>query len=252
MISTTTSSCSAKSMEDVWKDICLASLSRNASDNTTTSTHHPTAAAFRGITFQDFLASTSTTSSNIDPPPPAAASTVLRLNCGTRSDLKQHLLETTSATITGPDLLKPNPITRPTSTSVTTTTTRPNSLNNPSSVFPSCCKKRALDDHDQNREDHHNSTNGRHKRMMKNRESAARSRARKQEPFCPSISLLIVCSYTTTFVLFAAGGKCQAQETAASKVDDQFILLGSLYPCSAAASKKANPVQNFNSSILIS
>nr|XP_028949121.1 protein FD-like [Malus domestica] len=180
MISTTTSSCSTKSMEDVWKDISLASLSRNASDNTTTSTHHPTAAAFRGITFQDFLASTSTTSSNIDPPPPAAASTVLRLNCGTRSDLKQHLLETTSATITGPALLKPNPITRPTSTSVTTTTTRPNSLNNPSSVFPSCCKKRALDDHDQNREDHHNSTNGRHKRMMKNRESAARSRARKQ------------------------------------------------------------------------
>ncbi|KAM1387838.1 hypothetical protein ACFX2I_016032 [Malus domestica] len=189
MISTTTSSCSTKSMEDVWKDISLASLSRNASDNTTTSTHHPTAAAFRGVTFQDFLPSTSTTSSNIDPPPPAAASTVLRLNCGTRSDLKQHLLETT--TITGPALLKLNPITRPTSTSVTTTTTRPNSLNNPSSVFPSCCKKRALDDHDQNREDHHNSTNGRHKRMMKNRESAARSRARKQEPFCPSISLLI-------------------------------------------------------------
>ncbi|XP_048439978.1 bZIP transcription factor 27-like isoform X3 [Pyrus x bretschneideri] len=143
MISTTTSSCSTKSMEDVWKDISLASLSRNASDNTTTSTHHPTAAAFRGIMFQDFLASTSTTSSNIDPPPPAAATTVLRLNCGTRSDLQQHLLETT--------------------------------------IFPSCCKKRALDDHDQNREDHHNSTNGgRHKRMMKNRESAARSRARKQ------------------------------------------------------------------------
>ncbi|XP_048439897.1 bZIP transcription factor 27-like isoform X1 [Pyrus x bretschneideri] len=180
MISTTTSSCSTKSMEDVWKDISLASLSRNASDNTTTSTHHPTAAAFRGIMFQDFLASTSTTSSNIDPPPPAAATTVLRLNCGTRSDLQQHLLETTSTTITGPPLLKPNSITGPTSTSVTTTT-RPNSLNNPSSVFPSCCKKRALDDHDQNREDHHNSTNGgRHKRMMKNRESAARSRARKQ------------------------------------------------------------------------
>ncbi|KAM1133099.1 hypothetical protein ACFX15_041663 [Malus domestica] len=167
MVPTTSSSCSRRSMEDVWTDISLSYLSHNSCNTTTTAADDPAAAAFQGIIFQDFLACTSTISSNIDPPQPAAASTVLSLNSGTRSDLEQHLLETTRTTITDP-------------------------------LFP-CYKKRALDDHDQNHHDHHNSTNGgRHKRMIKNRESAARSIARKQEPFCPCISLPIMCSYIST------------------------------------------------------
>ncbi|KAM1329635.1 hypothetical protein EV1_042014 [Malus domestica] len=174
MVPTTSSSCSRRSMEDVWTDISLSYLSHNSCNTTTTAADDPAAAAFQGIIFQDFLACTSTISSNIDPPQPAAASTVLSLNSGTRSDLEQHLLETTRTTITDPRPLKPNP-----------------KLNPPELV--------ALDDHDQNHHDHHNSTNGgRHKRMIKNRESAARSIARKQEPFCPCISLPIMCSYIST------------------------------------------------------
>ncbi|TQE07558.1 hypothetical protein C1H46_006878 [Malus baccata] len=109
MVPTTSSSCSRRSMEDVWTDISLSYLSHNSCNTTTTAADDPAAAAFRGIIFQDFLACTSTISSNIEPKQPAAASTVLSLNSGTRSDLEQRLLETTRTTITDPRPLKPNP-----------------------------------------------------------------------------------------------------------------------------------------------
>jgi len=52
-----------------------------------------------------------------------------------------------------------------------------------SSLFPSICRKRPQENDDVSGGDR------RHERMIKNRESAARSRARKQESFSPSKKL---------------------------------------------------------------
>jgi hypothetical protein len=165
-------------MEEVWKDISLASL-RDNSNNTLSSSiatnHRP--AGFCGMIFQDFLPRSSNkvlptvemaTFLGSPAPPPATS-----LSLNSASDFAY--LESRTPIKQNPQL--------PSHASVVTT---PNyfvsSLNSPvgvlgsSSLFPSCCKKRVQEYGD-------DSSDRRHKRMIKNRESAARSRARKQEPF---------------------------------------------------------------------
>lgn len=176
-------------MEDVWKDISLASLS-HAND------HHghcppAAAAAFRGMIFQDFFATCASSNKDMGRPPPqptiAAPATVLSLN----SDI-QLLPESTTSTAPAPLLKHPvNPQLLQTSHAATPSFHFLNSSScsdalDSSSLFhvPSYYNKRKRPiDHHHHRSNDENSRDRRHKRMIKNRESAARSRARKQEPF---------------------------------------------------------------------
>ncbi|KAJ9165935.1 hypothetical protein P3X46_020746 [Hevea brasiliensis] len=163
-----------KSMEDVWKDINLTCLQECPASHTN---HHPAFPA--GVILQDFLVRPF----NKDPPTHSSGSrvtdfldslaprpaTTLRLNSG--SDLE--ILESNSVP------RRPNNPQLHSHASVDTSSFG-SSLFSPfgalgsSSVIPSICKKRL-------QENHGNSSDRRHKRMIKNRESAARSRARKQE-----------------------------------------------------------------------
>ncbi|KAL2457640.1 basic region/leucine zipper motif 27 [Forsythia ovata] len=135
-------------MEEVWKDINLSSL-RSTEDTHKTS--------FRGAIFQDFLARpydkhppTSTVSSSFGSPPPPPPAIVLNLN-------------------SSPDQLNffGNSNSLQQSSGLT-------SLSSQGFLGASQVNKRFPDSDNNSRE-------RRHKRMMKNRESAARSRARKQE-----------------------------------------------------------------------
>ncbi|XP_010266851.1 PREDICTED: protein FD-like isoform X2 [Nelumbo nucifera] len=178
-----------KTMEQVWKDINLASTSLSdhhatrepllPKSTTTTSS----ATAFRGVILQDFLARpfskdppTSsvisvdpTTASDVAvfgspaPPPP----TVLSLNSGPEF----HYLENTTDPLRSQSqLYTPGNSATPFFLSSLNTPFDPFA---PSSAFSSFCKKRVPESDD-------SSGDRRHKRMIKNRESAARSRARKQ------------------------------------------------------------------------
>ncbi|XP_059461195.1 protein FD-like isoform X2 [Corylus avellana] len=164
-------------MEEVWKDISLASL-RDNSNNTLSSSiaatnDHPS--GFCGMIFQDFLprstnkvlpTSVETSTFLGSPAPPPAT----RLSLNSASNFAY--LESHTPIKQNPQL--------PSHASVFTT---PNyfvsSSNSPvgalgsSSLFPSYCKKRVQEYGD-------DFSDRRHKRMIKNRESAARSRARKQ------------------------------------------------------------------------
>ncbi|XP_008221223.1 PREDICTED: protein FD [Prunus mume] len=184
---TTTSPRSLKSMEDVWKDISLASLS-HAND---LHGHCPpaAAAAFRGMIFQDFFATCASSNKDRGRPPPqptiAAPATVLSLN----SDI-QLLPESTTSTAPAPLLKHPvNPQLLRTSHAATPSFHFLNSSScsdalDSSSLFhvPSYYNKRRrpIDHHHHHQSNDQNSRDRRHKRMIKNRESAARSRARKQ------------------------------------------------------------------------
>ncbi|OMO75491.1 hypothetical protein COLO4_26108 [Corchorus olitorius] len=156
-------------MEEVWKDITLTSLNDH-SGATVISNPNSNHSAFPSMIFQDFLArplnkepprrnstvvsiaEETNIFSSLEPTP----GTILSLNSG--SDFQY--LETT----TDVDPLRPNP-------AVMNGHGAP-SFGSPT-AFPSFCKRRAQENND-------NSGDRRHKRMMKNRESAARSRARKQ------------------------------------------------------------------------
>lgn len=197
-------------MEDVWKDISLASLCHDHhvpgsdSSRSTAITHPP--AAFRGMIFQDLLATTTTTTSNKDNDPPPQptiapvrpASTVLSLNSGARYLQHQLIESTTNASPSAPPM-KPNPqiqlqISDHHATSFLKASSCSDALDS-SLGFPRPSHKkraRALD-HDQN-DVYNSSGDRRHKRMMKNRESASRSRAGKQETFC-----LISCDLVHPF-----------------------------------------------------
>ncbi|KAJ8772534.1 hypothetical protein K2173_027711 [Erythroxylum novogranatense] len=170
---------SRKSMEEVWKEINLASLQ----DHTNYSarrihTHHSSSP---GTVLQDFLARpfnkdqsslvpSAEPSSNRGPdffksletPYPA---TVLSLNSGAHLDY----LKSSTRTTVNPRLLGLVERSTPSFDS---------SLDSPVQgldglPFSFSCKKRSSENDD-------NSGDRRHKRMIKNRESAARSRARKQ------------------------------------------------------------------------
>ncbi|XWS25938.1 hypothetical protein CRYUN_Cryun27aG0110200 [Craigia yunnanensis] len=168
-------------MEEVWKDINLASLNDHpAGTIISTTTNNPT---FRSMILQDFLArplnkeppirssgvssdtslSEETTLFSSLAPTPGA---ILSLNYG--SDFQY---------IESGDPVKPNP---EVNARIDVATPSFGSSHNStfhvfgsSAVSPSFCKNRA-------QENNENSNDRRHKRMMKNRESAARSRARKQ------------------------------------------------------------------------
>ncbi|XP_031117467.1 bZIP transcription factor 27-like [Ipomoea triloba] len=133
---------SNKTMEEVWKDINLSSL------------HHHSSGGGGGINFQDFLARPFAK----DQPPPSAAAahtpdTVLNLN-SVVPDL--HFLQPPRAgSVSGFEALA--------SASA--------GLNIANGLAARNCRFVNSDD---------NSGDRRHKRMIKNRESAARSRARKQ------------------------------------------------------------------------
>ena len=182
-----------KCMEEVWKDIGLSSLHNHPNNNNKSLSYSTTTTtSYRGMILQDFLAQPL----NRDPPTRAPSSlpndpssaqktiflaslaphpaTILSLNSG--SDFS--FLETCTVPI------RPNPqFQSHTSTTVTATTpsfvsslmSSPFDVLASSSVFPSYCNKRAQVNDD-------SPSDRRHKRMIKNRESAARSRARKQEP----------------------------------------------------------------------
>ncbi|KAG6776608.1 hypothetical protein NC652_014929 [Populus alba x Populus x berolinensis] len=183
------------SMEEVWDDINLASLHDHSNTNTSSNTNRH---SFNGMVFQDFLArpsnkDTSTRAASKEPssgggnsflknplgPPPA---TMLSLNSG--SD-RFHYLES-SNTVS----VRPNPQMH--SHANGGAISFDSSLDSPfdalgsSSVLLSICKKRPQENGDVSGGDR------RHKRMIKNRESAARSRARKQESGSPFENLFIV------------------------------------------------------------
>ncbi|KAF5462155.1 hypothetical protein F2P56_018185 [Juglans regia] len=178
-------------MEDVWKDISLASL-HDPSYNTTlsstvtntTTTHKP---AFCGMILQDFLArplgkdrptrfasssgtgdghssALETTLLGSPAPPPA---TILSLKSGSDFAYLQS-----SCTPIGPNprLQRHVSFTTP---SFVSSFNSVFDVSGSSLVLPSCCKRRAQENDD-------NPGDRRNKRMIKNRESAARSRARKQ------------------------------------------------------------------------
>ncbi|KAJ6399646.1 hypothetical protein OIU77_020241 [Salix suchowensis] len=187
-------SMSGASMEEVWDDINLASLHDQSRTKTSSNTNHH---SFNGMIFQDFLArpsnkDASTRAASKEPssggvnsflksslrPPPA---TILSLNSG--PDHFQYLENRNTVPV------KPNPEMH--SHTDGGTISFDSSLDSPldalgsSSLFLSVCKKRPHENGGVSGGDR------RHKRMIKNRESAARSRARKQESADPFAKLLL-------------------------------------------------------------
>nr|XP_024924135.2 bZIP transcription factor 27-like [Ziziphus jujuba var. spinosa]XP_048332232.1 bZIP transcription factor 27-like [Ziziphus jujuba var. spinosa] len=152
-----------KPMEEVWKDITLASLHDHHSTSTSTTLQEFLATPFH----KDPSSDPSSCACEISflgalPPPPAG---IMSLN-NSGSGFECRFLE--SNTCAGS--LQPTP-------QLQTATMAPlvvalDTLRS-SSVCPTDSKKRPQENGD-------NSTDRRHKRMIKNRESAARSRARKQ------------------------------------------------------------------------
>ncbi|PKA54044.1 Protein FD [Apostasia shenzhenica] len=159
-----------KTMEEIWKDINLATLhdSRPVTPSLSLDPHHHHKPAggpghrhsFRSIILQDFLAG-----AFMDPPTAAAAAA-----CS--GELPQFPLPPTVLSL-GNTRLFPHPH------SISSNSDNcPPAANTPGCLISDAIvgsKKRLLETHP--------CTNGgdrRHKRMMKNRESAARSRARKQ------------------------------------------------------------------------
>ncbi|KAJ9703801.1 hypothetical protein PVL29_005184 [Vitis rotundifolia] len=167
-------------MEEVWKDINLASLHDHPSREDLSVLPRPQNphANFRGMILQDFLArpfnkEPPTSVASLDqstvteariygslPPPPA---TVLSLNSGPEF----HFLESSHPARPHSHLVQHNPISNVASFSA------PFDALASSTGLTSFGKKRFS-------ESDNNSCDRRHKRMIKNRESAARSRARKQ------------------------------------------------------------------------
>lgn len=180
-------------MEDVWKDISLASLCDHNSPAAGNSATTNDRAALRGFIFQDFLAAASTKLAPASGLAAAAPPTTLLSLSSSGSD--QHQIQSTATFITNTSApVKPNPQ-RLHGTCSTSSSLISFSANNLSVALD--CKRRAVE------ESGDNSRRVRHRRMIKNRESASRSRARKQErPFCLSHVLLFI--YFIDLFLFSA------------------------------------------------
>lgn len=172
-------------MEEVWKDISLASLSDHPVDSIlSTRNKNPN---FPSMILQDFLA----TPINKDPPTPrtsgvssndtSSAQGPAPFGPGTILSLKSGFGSACRCSESS-DPMKPN-LKVKARADVAAAPSFSSSQNSgfrgfgSPEAFPSFCKKRAP-------ESNENSNDRRQKRMMKNRESAARSRARKQvNPF---------------------------------------------------------------------
>ncbi|XP_043710941.1 protein FD-like [Telopea speciosissima] len=183
-----------KTMEEVWKDINLTSLNDHPSSredlllspNNIRTTTTTATSSFGGRNFQDFLGRpfSKDPPSNFvsaepirareaspftSPPSLPLPTTALSL----RSVPEFHFLESIDPLRPPPQLHIPVNAPSPFLMSSLTSSSSPlDAFASPSSFFPSC-QKRVLDPDD-------GSGDRRHKRMIKNRESAARSRARKQ------------------------------------------------------------------------
>ncbi|KAK6277918.1 hypothetical protein POUND7_018241 [Theobroma cacao] len=170
-----------KSMEEVWKDISLASLADHPAGTVLSSTtSNPT---FPGMIFQDFLARP------LNKEPPRRGSVSIDTSLTEETTLFGSLPPTPGTLLSlnsgcdfismesSGDPVRPNPaVNGRTGVGTPSFGSSHNSTFHAfgsSAVFPSFCLKRA-------QENNENSNDRRHKRMMKNRESAARSRARKQ------------------------------------------------------------------------
>ncbi|GFY88045.1 Basic-leucine zipper (bZIP) transcription factor family protein [Actinidia rufa] len=168
-----------RTMEEVWNDVSLASLhDRPTRDDPT---RNPT---FRGLTFLDFL---SRPAGHNQPPsagygspasPPAVA---LSLN-------------------SGPDRFGPMASSDPIGTDMILQTPPVSNISSMNVSFEALASAASLPELGKKRfpESDGNPGNRRHKRMIKNRESAARSRARKQENLSPA------CAYTNELELEVA------------------------------------------------
>ncbi|MBA0715607.1 hypothetical protein Golax_014497 [Gossypium laxum] len=157
-------------MEEVWKEINLASLHDNSSSREGLNPHNP------HFILQDFLArpfskdppanrvsANGDTTFLVSPPPPPPA-TLLSLNSGPGFDF----LDNSCPLRSKPRLqMQNNPI-----SDLSNMNCPFEALASPSGL--ACFDKKRFQDPD------NNSGDRRHKRMIKNRESAARSRARKQ------------------------------------------------------------------------
>lgn len=203
-----------RTMEEVWKDINLAPI-RTQNQNpitTTTCTNN-----FRNMILQDFLnrpfvttdpqthlVSTSSTSSiyGTNSPISSNPTTTLRLNSGQNHFhfLLRHNNNSDSAFSSDSDHLQINP-------NISNNLVHSSFSNNPfealgsssSSGFPNFGKKRYPDS------DYKNNGDRRHKRMIKNRESAARSRARKQVSFPLSFEIFYIILH---ILIFEARTQC--------------------------------------------
>ncbi|XP_062101899.1 protein FD [Humulus lupulus] len=188
--STSANTTSTKAMEEVWKDLNLTSLSETTNTITVPplSNHPSTAANYRNMIYQDFLARpfctdrppTTMVTAPAPAPVPSPESplfgsplpqpvTALSLNSGPEFPFLDGSLTDPLRPNSHP--LQPgNPI-----SNVSSFASPFESLDSSSSLLNSFGKKRC-------QADDNGSASGdrRHKRMIKNRESAARSRARKQ------------------------------------------------------------------------
>ncbi|XP_060193320.1 protein FD-like [Lycium barbarum] len=173
LISTSSSSHSPfsprlRTMEEVWKDINLSSLHDHSTNYSRDHDHHNhrQAANFGGMILQDFLArpfAHSPSPAATASPIPANPTTTTMLNLNSVPDL--HFFDNNNL-----DPLRQNTILHQPTSMISQVPFEALASVNASG------RKRAVT------ETENNSTGGsRNKRMIKNRESAARSRARKQE-----------------------------------------------------------------------
>ncbi|KAH7519891.1 hypothetical protein FEM48_Zijuj08G0085500 [Ziziphus jujuba var. spinosa] len=196
-------------MEEVWKDINLCSLPETGPairlyNTSNGNPNHPSSSSdFRNMILQDFLARPFANNNNNNKPPPPPPTTTVDVSTATTNETTLYTALPPPATAlslnSGPDHFHfLDNSGHPALATSDSCNLHANSNNSNVSSFscpfealaassPSFGKKRFP-------ELESGSGDRRHKRMIKNRESAARSRARKQECICPK--LLIPMSWS--------------------------------------------------------
>ncbi|XP_048335368.1 protein FD isoform X2 [Ziziphus jujuba] len=198
-----------RTMEEVWKDINLCSLPETGPairlyNTSNGNPNHPSSSSdFRNMILQDFLARPFANNNNNNKPPPPPPTTTVDVSTATTNETTLYTALPPPATAlslnSGPDHFHfLDNSGHPALATSDSCNLHANSNNSNVSSFscpfealaassPSFGKKRFP-------ELESGSGDRRHKRMIKNRESAARSRARKQECICPK--LLIPMSWS--------------------------------------------------------